>query len=88
MEHITLRVLTAPHCAHCDEFLRFFESIRGEWPNVEMQEVSMLSEEGQELVRKHLVFASPGIIINDDLFCSGNFDKTAIQEKLRSLSVI
>ena len=87
MKHVTLDILTAPHCAHCEELLRFWESIKGEWPNVKMQEVSMMTKEGQELVQKHFIFASPGIIINGELFGSGSFHKEAIQKKLQALSI-
>ena len=88
MKDVTLIVLTAPACAHCDEFLRFWGSIEGEWPNVVMREVSMLTEEGQGLIQEHRIFASPGIIINGELFSAGSFDKGAIQEKLKALSLI
>lgn len=86
MKHVTLEILTAPHCAHCDELLRFWESIKGEWPNVEMQEVDILSEEGRALTGQHFIFASPGVLLNGELFASGNIDHGALKEKLRSIS--
>lgn len=88
MKDVTLIVLTAPACAHCDEFLRFWGSIKEEWPNVVMREVSMLTDQGQDLIQEHRIFASPGIILNGELFSAGSFDKNAIQEKLKILSVI
>lgn len=86
MKHVTLDILTAPHCKPCDDLVRFWESVKVEWPNVEMREVSILTEEGQALVQKHLVLASPGIIINDELFGVGDWNGGAIQEKLKILS--
>lgn len=87
MKRITLDILTAPHCTPCDALLRFWESIKGEWPNVDMREVNILTEEGQALVQKYLVLASPGIIINNELFGAGDWNGGAIQEKLKALSV-
>ena len=86
MKYITLEILTAPHCRYCEELLHFWDSIKEEWFNVKMKEIDIVSQEGQELVQKHMIFASPGIIINGELFGTGRFDGNALQEKLRILS--
>ena len=82
---ILLQELSAPGCLHCKEFKEFWESIKSEWPNVEFEEVSVVTPEGQELAQKHMIFASPGIIINGELFSTGGVDKKKFVEKLKEL---
>lgn len=86
MKNITLEVLTAPGCTHCHEFLEFWKTIAGEWPNVTQKELSIITPEGQELVGKYQIFASPGIILNDEVFATGGFNKEKFIEKLKALS--
>lgn len=86
MKNITLQVLTAPGCTHCHEFLEFWKGEAVNWPNVSMQELSLITPEGQELVGKYQIFASPGIILNDELFATGGFSKDKFLAKLKDLS--
>mgnify|MGYP000219784046 CR=1 FL=1 len=51
-----------------------------------MREVSVLTEEGQALAREHGVFASPGIILNGELFSSGGYDEMEFLGELESHS--
>lgn len=87
MKNITLEVLTAPGCVHCHEFLEYWTTIAGEWTNVSMKELPLLTPEGQALVEKHQIFASPGIILNGELFATGGVNKEKFLEKLKALSV-
>ncbi len=86
MKNVTLEVLTAPGCTHCHEFLTHWDSIKGQWPNVTMKEVSIITPEGQELVQKYQIFASPGIIINGELWATGGFSKDKFLEKITAVS--
>jgi hypothetical protein len=52
-----------------------------------MREVSVLTEEGQALAREHGVFASPGIILNGELFSSGGYDENEFLGELESHSM-
>ena len=51
-----------------------------------MREISILTEEGQGLAREHGIFASPGIIVNGELFASGGYDEKKFLEKLKALT--
>lgn len=86
MKNITLEVLTAPGCTHCHEFLEFWKKISSEWQNVQMKEISILTPEGQEMVGTYQIFASPGIILNNEVFATGGFNKDKFTEKLKELS--
>ena len=86
MKNITLEVLTAPGCTHCHEFLEFWKTIESQWKNVSMKEISIITPEGQALVGKYQIFASPGIILNNEIFATGGFNKEKFTDKLKVLS--
>jgi len=48
-------------------------------------EIDIASPEGQELAGKYGVMASPGIVINDELFSTGGVDKDKLIERLRGI---
>jgi glutaredoxin len=84
---ILLQELSSPGCHICKEFEEFWNSIKGDFPNVEYQNISVTTPEGQEMVGKYMIFASPGIIINGELFSTGGFDRAKVVEKLKELSL-
>ncbi len=86
MKNITLEVLTAPGCTHCHEFLEFWKTEAVKWPNVTMKEISLMDPAGQELVGKHQIFASPGILLNGEVFATGGVNKVKFTERLGELS--
>lgn len=86
MKAILLEELTAPGCKICKLFEEFWHSIEKDWPNVTYKNISLLSPEGQEMAQKHMILASPGIILNGELFSTGGFDKKAFLAKLKELS--
>ncbi len=83
---ITVQELSSPGCVHCAEFERFWRSIEKDWPNVEYKKIEITTPEGEELIHKHMIFASPGIIINGELFSTGGFHKDKFVSKLKELS--
>jgi glutaredoxin len=86
MTNITLQVLTAPGCTHCHEFLEFWKGESAKWPNVSLEEISIIDPKGQEMVGKYQIFASPGIILNDEVFATGGFNQEKFVAKLTELS--
>lgn len=86
MKDIILEELTAPGCHNCAAFEKFWHSIESEWPNVKFKEVSITTPEGQELAQKHMIMASPGIVLNGELFSTGGVNTKEFLEKLKELS--
>ena len=86
MKQINLNLLTSPGCKICHSFLGFWQDAVKNWPNVNFKEISVVTPEGQELVQKYMIFASPGIILNGELFASGGFDRDQFLAKLKELS--
>ena len=83
---IELLELTSPGCTHCAAFKKFWHEIEKDWPNVNFKEISLATPEGQELVQKYQIFASPGIILNGELCSTGGVNKKEFVEKLKQLS--
>lgn len=86
MKPIALQELSSPGCHNCEAFKSFWEEEKKNWPNVTFTDLSITTEEGQELVQKHSIFASPGIIINGELFSTGGVNKDDFLAKLKQLS--
>ena len=83
---IVLEELTSPGCQHCAAFKKFWHEIEKDWPNVTFKEVSLTTPEGQEMVQKYMIFASPGIILNGELFSTGGVNQKEFIGKLKELS--
>lgn len=86
MRPVLLEELVSPGCHICKQFEEFWHSIEKEWPNVTYKKVDILTPEGQQMAQKYMIFASPGIILNGELWATGGFDRAKFIEKLKKLS--
>ncbi|MBI3442248.1 MAG: hypothetical protein HY007_00540 [Candidatus Sungbacteria bacterium] len=86
MKSVILETLSSPGCHVCKLFEEFWHSIEKDWPNVAYRNVQVTTPEGQEMAGKHMILASPGIILNGELWASGGFDKEKFVAKLKELS--
>ena len=86
MKDVILEELSSPGCTHCKAFEMFWHSIEKDWPNVHYKNISVTTPEGQEMAAKHMIFASPGILVNGEVWATGGFDKKKFIEKLTQVS--
>ena len=86
MKPVTLDVLATPGCQICRVFEDYWGTIEKDWPNVAFKRVDLLSAEGQEMAAKYMILASPGIVLNGELFQVGGFDREKFVSKLKELS--
>ncbi len=86
MKDVLLEELSSPGCHNCAKFKEFWETESKNWPHVTFKEVSITDPAGQELVQKHQIFASPGILLNGELFSTGGVNKDDFIKKLTELS--
>lgn len=86
MKPIALEVLASPGCHNCKAFEEFWHSIEKDWPDVRFRHIEVTTSEGQEMAGKYMILASPGIILNGELFATGGFDQEKFVEKLKELS--
>lgn len=82
---ISLELLVAPGCHICRQFEEFWKTVEKDWPNVEFKKIDVVTPEGQEMAQKYMIFASPGIILNGELWATGGFDKEKFINKLKEL---
>lgn len=83
---IVLEELSSPGCQHCAAFRAFWHTVEKDWPNVTFKDISLTSPEGLEMVQKYMIFASPGIILNGELFSTGGVNQKEFVQKLKELS--
>jgi glutaredoxin len=86
MKNILLEEVSSPGCHNCEAFKAFWEEEQKNWPNVTFAEHGIMTPEGQELIQKHQIFASPGIILNGELYATGGVNKDDFLGKLKTLS--
>ena len=86
MKQVVLEELSSPGCHVCKQFEEFWHSIEKDWVNVTYKNVNVVTPEGQEMAGKYMIMASPGIILNGELWSTGGFHKEKFVQKLKELS--
>ncbi len=86
MKPVRLQVVASPGCHNCRAFEEFWQSIAAAWPQVTWEKHDITTPQGQELASRYGVLASPGIILNDELFATGGFDREKCTKRLQELS--
>lgn len=86
MKPVTLEELSSPGCHICRQFEEFWHSVEKDWPNVKYKNVDVTTSQGQEMAQKYMIMASPGIILNGELWATGGFDDKKFVKKLHELS--
>ncbi|MDP4006973.1 MAG: thioredoxin family protein [bacterium] len=82
---IKVTLIRPPGCAHCAAVKETLEKIRGEYPDLTVEEIDMTTPEGQALVQKHGILSSPGILINDEFFAFGGATAEQFKKKFDEL---
>ena len=87
MSKVKIQELSTPGCSHCASAKTLLEEeIKPQFPDVEIEHVEMLSDEGQKMVQQYGIMSSPGIIVNGELFSVGGLNKDKLIEKIKALS--
>lgn len=82
---IKLTLVTREGCVHCAQTKEILKKIKPEFPELAIEEIDMTSPKGQELIAKYSIMASPGIIINDELFSMGGTTEKELQDKFTEM---
>lgn len=87
MGKIKIQELSVTGCAQCAAAQQILEEeIKPEFPEVEIEYIDLLSDEGQKMAAEYGVMSSPGIIVNGEVFSVGGLKKGKLVEKIQSLS--
>lgn len=86
MNQVILEELVSPGCQICRQFEEFWHYIEKDWLNVAYRKIDVTTPEGIEMAQKYMIFASPGIILNGELWATGGFDRKKFVKKLKELS--
>lgn len=86
MKPILLELLVSPGCHICRSFEEFWGTVAADWLNVTLKKYDVTTPDGQAVAGKYMIFASPGIILNGELWATGGFDKEKFLKKLKGLS--
>lgn len=87
MSKVKIQELSTPGCSHCAAAKELLENeIKPNFPDVEIEYIDMLSEEGQKIVQEYGIMTSPGIIVNGELFSVGDLNKDKLIEKIKELA--
>ena len=83
---ITIQLVSTPGCSHCEEVRKVLNEVKPQYPQMQIQELDATNPDGLELVTKHGILASPGVVINGELFATGGINKGSLIKKLDSLT--
>lgn len=79
---INVQLVKTQGCAHCAQTLEVLEKIKPDYPNLKVEEILMTTKQGMELVQKHAIMASPGVIINGKLAFQGGATEKQLRKAL------
>lgn len=82
---INIKLVTIQGCHTCKEVKELLQELKADY-KLNITEVNVQSEEGDELSKKHSITAAPGLIINEELFSTGAVEKGKLKTKLDSLT--
>lgn len=83
---IKVQLVHVPGCTHCGRAKKIIEDLKTTYPQLELVDIDATTPEGMELVTKYGVMASPGVILNGELFATGGLDRNKFQTKLATLA--
>lgn len=77
---IEITLVATPHCGACAEVKKILEKLKTEF-ELNIKEIDGTALEGQELISKYGIMASPGIIINNEFFTMGGATEKELKNK-------
>lgn len=78
-----VEVITSPNCPHSQKALRLAQRVVTTMDSVILQEVSMITQQGQQRAHDYGVKATPTIAINGRVEFVGIPEQEALREKIK-----
>lgn len=83
-KQIEIILVSSPNCGHCAEVKKILEKLKTEF-EFNVKEISAINPDGQEIVAKYGIMASPGIIINNEFFAMGGATEKELRNKFEEI---
>lgn len=82
---IKITLIRPDGCQHCVAVKTTLEKMKADYPELIVEDIDMVTPEGQELVKKHGILSSPGILVNDEFFAFGGATEEQFRKKFDEL---
>jgi alkyl hydroperoxide reductase subunit AhpF len=82
---INIQFVTVPGCHECAKAKQIFDELKPRYPQMHIEEIDATAPQGMELVQRYSIMASPGVVINGELFSTGALNKDEFIKKLDEL---
>lgn len=82
---IKVTLIRPSGCQHCGAVKNTLEILKQDYPDIKLEEIEATSPKGFELIQKHGILSSPGILINDQFFAMGGATKDQLRKKFDEL---
>ncbi|MBI2038413.1 MAG: thioredoxin family protein [Candidatus Nealsonbacteria bacterium] len=84
---IKMQIITSPGCECCEDIKTYIKDVQKDFPELQVDIISMTTSLGQELVQKYNILSAPGIIINGKLEFSGETKEEDLRKKLKEIII-
>ncbi len=82
---IKIQLLTMVGCGHCAEAKKILDELKQDYELLDVEEVDITTDKGQEMIAKYSVMSSPGVIVNGELFSQGGLEKEKLVDRIKTL---
>lgn len=70
---------------HCVAVKATLEKLKKDYPDLEIEDVDMMTDQGQKMVQEFGIMASPGILIDGKFFATGGATEAQFREKFETI---
>ncbi len=84
---IKMQIITSPGCECCEDIKTYIKDVQKDFPELQVDIISMTTSLGQELVQKYNILSAPGIIMNGKLEFSGETKEEDLRKKLKEIII-
>jgi len=82
---IKITLIRPAGCHHCVAVKATLEKMKADYLELAIEEIDMVTPEGQAMVQKYGILSSPGILINDEFFAMGGATEEQFRKKFDGL---
>lgn len=77
---VQVTLVSMADCLNCGAVKETLEELQKTYPDLVIETVDALSPAGEELIIRHGIMASPGVLINDKLISTGAVSSAQLEK--------